>query len=71
MTENNVNCFERLAERQHQRKIVREDQEAPRRIITLRILGGIQDGTCFKYYDFFIARETTVCDLSPFRGIQK
>ena len=56
--------------RQHQRKIVRRDQEASQRITTLCTTNSIQDGTCFENY-VFLAQETTVRRESPFRRIQK
>ena len=59
------------AERQHQRKIARKDQEASGRTATLCTSDSLQYTTCFKNDDVSIAKEATVCDQSPFRGIHK
>ena len=61
----------RMTQRQYQRKIVRQNQETPLRILTLCIPNGTEDGTCFNNYDVFLSSETTVGHQFSRRKIQK
>ena len=70
MTESNVIIVEQpLQSASTSARVSEKNQVASQR--TLAFPDGIQDGTCFKNYDVFLSKGTTVGHQVPRRGIHK